>query len=350
MHPDEPSERRGPTPASEGMLGQVLRVLLGGPPPRGGGLQPSSTVHTVELERLRDEPGPSEPAVPTSSEPTGRGSGDRAGATAVMAPEDEIVVEDAGQGGSSIDPRVLADLQHPTSRARLEALEGLRRHPRTAPVVAVTARLQDPEPQVREAAVAVLEATGDERMLVLLLDALGDPSEQVRLAVRRAILDRAGPSLIDLLRRELHAPARCAAAAILLAEMGQGDAVVEAMHRVDPAARRLIADALRDAGTTARLIEELTDGRPDRRRLAAERLGVIGARNALEALIQRLEDPDRDVRIAAAEALGRIGDAEAVHPLKRSLVWDPDAGVAVAVGQALRKIAGRGGGPRTVRV
>ncbi len=63
-------------------------------------------------------------------------------------------------------------------------------------------------------------------------------------------------------------------------------------------------------------------------------------REAVTALTERLADPDTGVRTKAAEALGLIAAPAATHALKRSLIWDPEMTVVVAVGRALRQIAG----------
>ncbi|MBM4319680.1 MAG: hypothetical protein FJ125_06905, partial [Deltaproteobacteria bacterium] len=50
-------------------------------------------------------------------------------------------------------------------------------------------------------------------------------------------------------------------------------------------------------------------GDPTRRRVAAEGLGLLGERTAVQPLQQALHDPDRDVRIVAAESRERLGEA-----------------------------------------
>ncbi|NSW54250.1 MAG: HEAT repeat domain-containing protein [Anaerolineae bacterium] len=53
------------------------------------------------------------------------------------------------------------------------------------------------------------------------------------------------------------------------------------------------------------------------RSLAAETLGIIGDRRAVDALINLLQDDDESVRVKtyAAEALGKIGDPRAIRPI-----------------------------------
>ena len=52
-----------------------------------------------------------------------------------------------------------------------------------------------------------------------------------------------------------------------------------------------------------------------KRRAAAEALGQLGDKRAVEPLIAALQDDVENVRQAAAEALGQLGDERAVEPL-----------------------------------
>jgi len=70
---------------------------------------------------------------------------------------------------------------------------------------------------------------------------------------------------------------------------------------------------------------------------AAEALGRIGDKRAVEPLIHALKDEDWYVRWKAAEALGRIGDKRAVEPLIQALK-DEDSDVRREAAEALGKI------------
>ena len=77
---------------------------------------------------------------------------------------------------------------------------------------------------------------------------------------------------------------------------------------------------------------------------AAEVLGDLGNRGAVELLIALLKDPDGSVRMHAANALGKLGDRRAVDSLIGALEWDrnldsSDRGrVCIAAAQALGKL------------
>lgn len=70
---------------------------------------------------------------------------------------------------------------------------------------------------------------------------------------------------------------------------------------------------------------------------AAEALGKIESRKAVQPLILRLEDPDIEVRWKAAEALGKIADDEALEPLIYALN-DDDGDVRKQAARALGEL------------
>jgi HEAT repeat protein len=75
------------------------------------------------------------------------------------------------------------------------------------------------------------------------------------------------------------------------------------------------------------------------RRRVAEALGTIGDRRAVDALIAALQDSDEEVRARAARALGRLGDPKALHALIAALE-DTDSYVRAASMEALRELGG----------
>jgi HEAT repeat protein len=82
------------------------------------------------------------------------------------------------------------------------------------------------------------------------------------------------------------------------------------------------AEALGDIGdkrAVEPLIKALSDGGQEVRESAARALGEIGDKRAVKPLIKALEDEDYSVRAIAAGALGNIGDKRAVEPLIKAL-------------------------------
>jgi len=92
-----------------------------------------------------------------------------------------------------------------------------------------------------------------------------------------------------------------------------------------------------------RLIDQLLYARDDdRREDAAEDLGKLRAREAVDALIRAMRnDAEDDVREEAAKALGKIAALEAMEPLRRTLFDDPSKKVRKAAEKALEKIEDR---------
>jgi HEAT repeat protein len=84
----------------------------------------------------------------------------------------------------------------------------------------------------------------------------------------------------------------------------------------------------------------LKDKDPKVRRQAAEALGRLGDKAAVEPLIAALKDDDRGVRWSAASALGALADNRAVEPLIAALK-DQDAWVRGMVAEALGRLGDR---------
>lgn len=273
------------------------------------------------------------------SEPTAEREGDfeiDLRAVGTESEEPTVAVEEPEPRESP--PGEQGDLEHPSPEARVTALERLREDPRSAPVVAVTARLQDPHPDVRVAAVQVLEALEDDEVLMVVLDALSDPSEEVRTAAREAFQRRRSEEMVRRLQAGLSTSGRSRVVAHLLADMGESDALIDAA-RTAPEVRRVVIEALERSGAIREMVLALEDRRPERRRAACDQIGALGAPEGVDPLVTRLSDPDLEVRIKAAAALGAIGDRSALHALKRSYIWDPEPQAVTAVGDAIRAIS-----------
>lgn len=126
----------------------------------------------------------------------------------------------------------------------------------------LAAAASDPYPEIRSVAVGAMpDPAGDERAFGLLLRALGDFNEQVRVS-----------------------------AASRLGYTGRRDAV--------PALASLV-----------------TDPAPRVRSMAAYALGLLGQAEAAGALLRLLRDPDSNVREQAVRALGSAGGPAAVDAL-----------------------------------
>ncbi len=73
---------------------------------------------------------------------------------------------------------------------------------------------------------------------------------------------------------------------------------------------------------------------------AAQSLGRLKSKNAVDSLIKTLNDPEWSVRLYSAEALGKIGDSKALNPLQNRLKIEEDEHVIFTIKKAL-KILGK---------
>ena len=95
---------------------------------------------------------------------------------------------------------------------------------------------------------------------------------------------------------------------------------------------------IKDTRVVKLLIQALHDNNwGNRRRRAANALGKLGDKSAVEPLIQALKESDVQIRRAAAGALEKVGNAEAVEALIQSLK-DTDKSVRLLSANALGKI------------
>ena len=86
------------------------------------------------------------------------------------------------------------------------------------------------------------------------------------------------------------------------------------------------------------LIEDLKHKDSSVRRHAAEMLGIIGDKEAVDALILVLKDENRFVRQEAIAALGKIGGERLVEPLTRALEEEKDEFVKESLRKVLEKL------------
>ncbi|MBM4319576.1 MAG: hypothetical protein FJ125_06375, partial [Deltaproteobacteria bacterium] len=182
----------------------------------------------------------------------------------------------------------------------------------------------DPDEQVRWAAARSL-GQGGEQALQQLVQSSRSPDDGMREQAVRG-LGRLGrrealDALIDALSDPLHTVRRAAEEAL----------IALGWHPVGWRQRRTDRSYLRwtrraewlgddpDADQLTLLVAALASPDADRRRNAAEALGLCGDTGAVEPLRRLLvDDPDRDVRIVAAESLELLGE-----PPRQVLPWLP---------------------------
>ena len=156
---------------------------------------------------------------------------------------------------------------------------------------------------------------GAELMLRGLLNVVGDQLDGAAGPGRRLARMSAARELAAIVRRSQNAG--------YLTTYGRG-------RELSASDRELLIDPLRSA---------LHDEYGPVRASAADALGLLGAKGALDELLTLLADDERYfVRCAAAEALGNLGDEQAVEPLRQALGEDKDMHVTGAAEEALAKL------------
>ncbi len=176
-------------------------------------------------------------------------------------------------GVSGVSDLVIPWLNHSERRIRMAAIELLRVAPSAAAIPSLGRALSDPDPVIRQSAADALGASKDQGATMHLLSHLDDPMPRVREALARALAKLADPR-----------------------------AVVP-------------------------LIGKIQDSHAGVRASVARALGELSDPRASPALVLALADQDEEVRASAARALGRLGQDAATLPLVS--LADSDASTAV---------------------
>ncbi len=168
-------------------------------------------------------------------------------------------------------------------------------------------------------------------VIIVVGKAWREAREAWRRAVRRELEPKvlayahgSEPSLLAVLGRTLRGRERGVLEEILL----------DHVQRVRGIERDRLARALEELGFVDQYIAGLRSPRWWRRAESAERLGLVGASRATEALIRTLDDDVSEVRLRAAKALGAVGGKAAVRPLLRALS-EPNRWSTIRIGDVL---------------
>jgi HEAT repeat protein len=186
--------------------------------------------------------------------------------------------------------------------------------------------------------------------LPLLLEALGDPSPEVRVAATRALgllgEPTAAPQLLAAVGADRAVPASPAADALEGMGIGISGALREGLGAASPTTRA-VAAYLSGEGSFTRstpVLREVlaTDPDPTVREAAAAALGRVGRAEDVAVLLRHTAaDQPLTLRRAAAAALGELGDPSAADGLA-ALVGDPDPRLAELAAESLLCLGGRG--------
>ena len=160
-----------------------------------------------------------------------------------------------------------------------------------------------------------------------LLDASGDPNEDVRLGAVRALCDLNDTRGLKLMFQAMENSARWTpervAEAILAIGPAASPAVREQIQQTrHPDARLLLislAGLLRDAEASTLLLDLLTEPDKETRSAVARSLGEIGDPISLDKLLEALRDPEWEVRAEAARSLGLFQASDSIDALGEAL-------------------------------
>jgi HEAT repeat protein len=242
---------------------------------------------------------------------------------------------------------LLEALADPSHNIRLTALRALARRSSTEVIDAIGGRVLDPHPEVRDAAVSVLRTINDPSALRYLLMAAGDPVDGVREAARSAITGTATPYVVDFVVRALDAPALEATAAEVLVELGDAatPVLLTAIEGADARRRQRIGELLQAIGSARQVRDGLADTDPVIRRRAADAVAAMGGRDATATLLGLLHDPEPAVRSRVVELVAEIDDAGAADELALASLREPHPAVAAAMRGAAARMTGGSGRP-----
>jgi|GEM_PF-1789212 len=254
------------------------------------------------------------------------------------------------------EAQLLSALDDPEVQVRRAAVAGLRTIANLQIRKALWQMLKDNDAEVRTAAVRQLAFPLDKppsrdeidnyqrnTLIDALKPLLRDDSLKVRQAVATTLSSYCNPSAIEPLKVLLtddDAYVR-GEAAEGLGRTGSRRAVEPLLAALDDqpwvAGRAAFSlGELGDPRATTRLLAKLQSSEPTLIRVSAEALGKIGDRRAVTPLLPLLEHEQEMVRRAAAEALGRLQDERAVQSLIDTL--DPTKREASQIVEALAQL------------
>jgi HEAT repeat protein len=233
-----------------------------------------------------------------------------------------------GISGNLALAEVLARLDDPDPDVREEAARALGRIRAPETVEPLIQHLRDPACTIRPEAAYALGQIGDARAVPALVENLSSPTPEIQDACARAL---------EMIRKPRPRSERSAAALRTLEDPPPDiliNMIIERLDDTDADVREAAVRALgrrRSPDAIEALVARLRDPGSKIRSQAALTLGEIGDAQAIPALVDCLSDPSVEVQDACARALGDIGSREAVRHLMR-LVHEKSSERVMAAG------------------
>ncbi len=224
----------------------------------------------------------------------------------------------AVEAAPDVDPLAATKIMELLSKARLDPARRDRM---------VRTFLSNPHPEVRSRALVVLQVFRSPLLAEAAAAALGDPSDDVKLAAARGIALLDVPDKTRLLAPLLLSPSEELRRLAVRELSRDGFArYMNAFDRLDPRTRHAAARALAkiDGAMLDRLAEEINSLDPQRRLKALQVVGYVEAERDLGTLLMDLlADHDHRVRATAVKIVELSGNVEGMRRLIGALS-DPD--------------------------
>ena len=255
----------------------------------------------------------------------------------------EILDLDPDMGVDSI-LRMLASEPHAAERVRMVRALACQSDPSS--LIPLVQCGEDPDPEVRRAAIDELGHLDDPIAQEMVERALGNSAEQVRVEALFAYARKKPSGLVIRLERMMQIESSERVRETILYKLAKHDFVKARPYLRDDLSsenkeQRLRAAVLlaehRDVKAKEVLWKALDDPDEWARALAIYGVGKLGDQSLLDRLVEALQDSDPDVRLAAAESLGNLGDSRALEPLRTAL-YDVYPAVRETVSESLSRL------------
>jgi HEAT repeat protein len=270
----------------------------------------------------------------------------RVGLSALSHPTRSVLTGHGTAADSAVVVALIARLQDENAEVRIAAAHSLGKLEDSRAVPGLIGALKDAEPKVRSAAAEALSQFKDPRAISALSALLSDPSTEVKQNALEALsnYEEGVPSAgVAQLLSDSDAEVRQKAAHLVgqLKDRAAGSALARLVRDPNADVRQAAIQALaelHDQSAAASILPALTDSNVDVRQEALSALEELKAPIPEPTLLALMHDNSADVRGKAAELAGERSVIGAISSLRRMLD-DPNADVREHAVSALGNIA-----------